>query len=352
MKLVKVKEGLQWRYQLYVRPYILLNESPVKALLRKYNNYLLRHSSKPFCYIYADATNIGDKVSFLGVKFLTGKKGIELFSSTAGLKTTVSQLKWLEKKRPQARIIIGGGGLLQECFVPFWTQLLKTSLSFTLFGIGANEIPGKRKIPPDDLLKQIAHRAISINVRDEWSRKLLDHGQETKISIGVCPSINYLTYKFPKQAYANEKYLLHIQHPVDVRMAGGDAERISSIVKLVAANLKLQYIETNHINQNLDLLAKFYKGARFVVSSRLHGCIFSYAFRKPFVAIVCDKKTDEFINTHIPNNPTASVNLTLNEITQKLIRAETLNNTSTDCGIQTKILNNVHAMNNVIQLYK
>ena len=40
--------------------------------------------------------------------------------------------------------------------------------------------------------------------------------------------------------------------------------------------------------------------AAVVVSSRLHGCVFSYALARPVIAIVCDRKMRGFIDTHAP----------------------------------------------------
>jgi polysaccharide pyruvyl transferase WcaK-like protein len=308
-------------------------------------------SDVPVCYIYADAGNVGDRVSAMGVRFLVSQPGIELFASRAGLGTTIGTLKWLQKNRAETRVLVGGGGLLQECFMPFWVALMDTELRFALFGVGANEIPGIRNLPPENMLRSLTRRAVAIHVRDEWTREILQSSQKKQVSLGVCPSINYLVSKFQRNHGGAGSYLLHVQHPVDVRMSGGDPERISAILKSLSADLNLCYDETSHIKDNLNGLARRYQRARFVVSSRLHGCIFSYAFGIPFVPILADKKTAAFVKTHIPENPVADVHLGKNEILEKVLYAEEQCNKTNDMTFTSVLSNNVASMQRILRSF-
>ena len=319
---MSIIEGLRWRYQLYLKPYLMLHEDISGAAHRLYRNNKLKHEIKPLCYIYADASNIGDKMSANGVSFLAGKPGVELFASTAGLKTTFKTIKWMEDHRPNTRIIIGGGGLLQECFIPFWSEFLKTELPFVLFGVGVNAMHGKREILPRTIMKQLAFKAHAIHVRDNWSQELLQFGQDNPVTVGVCPSVNYLVSKYRTAQIDSPGSLLHVQHSVDVRLAGGDPELHRKCIKELAHELDLVYEETDHIKENVLSLIKRYQRARIVVSSRLHGCIFSFALGIPFVPIVSDKKTDAFISTHIPDNPRISVSLNKYELFDKILQAK------------------------------
>ena len=327
---MSIIDGLSWRYQLYLKPHLMLHENISGAVHRLYRNNKLKHEVEPICYVFADASNIGDRVSASGVSFLVGRPGVELFSSAAGLKSTFRTIKWLEGHRPSTKIIIGGGGLLQECFAPFWSELLKTKLPFVLFGVGVNEMQDKRKITSREIMKQLAFRAHAIHVRDNWSQDLFQFGQSNPVTVGVCPSVNYLVSEFKTAQSASPGNLLHVLHPVDVRLAGGDPEAHRKCVKDLANDLDLTYDETNHIKEDIRVLARRYQRARIVVSSRLHGCIFSFAFGVPFVPIVSDKKTEVFVSTHIPDNPTLSVAFNKRELADKITQAESALKYSSD----------------------
>ncbi|MDA8413574.1 MAG: polysaccharide pyruvyl transferase family protein [Desulfobacteraceae bacterium] len=322
------------------------------AVVRKYNNYVLMRHDSPICYIYADAINIGDKTSSLGVNYLTGRRGVELFSSPAGLGATFRSLKWLEKNRPDTAIIVGGGGLLQGCFESFWKGLIATSLRFSLFGVGANEIQGKRSLPSDEVLRMIVDRASTLHVRDKWTRELLlYHGRGKEISVGVCPAVNYLVSRYGSTGGGGERnYLLHVQHPVDIRMAGGNYDLISRKLKKIAFDLHLHYDETDHIQEDLDSLVTRYRRARFVVTSRLHGCIFSYALNTPFVAMVTDTKTSAFIVTHVPGNPRIGVHSSKEEILRQISLCEGRHSDSQEKYFQAAIFSNEVAMRKALDV--
>lgn len=311
-------DAIRWRYDLYVKPHLLIHENLFAGILRYLRNRSLLSDDAPMCYLSADASNIGDRVSALGVQFLAGKQGIELFTSKVALATTFRILDWLGENRPGTKVVIGGGGLLQECFDPFWAGLLDRKIPFALFGVGANEMQG-RKVLRSQLLREIAFRAVSLHVRDSWTRELLEYGKPERVTVGVCPSVNYLNAKYGTGKEEPRKYLLHVQHPVDISMAGGDPERLRMVVKDTAAQLNLLYDETSHIKENQRSLVGRYLRARYVVSSRLHGCIFSYSLGIPFLPIVTDRKTLAFIDTHLHGIPVSDVNATEDELCQKIV---------------------------------
>jgi polysaccharide pyruvyl transferase WcaK-like protein len=343
-------DAVTWRYQLYVRPHLLIHENIVSAIIRKYNNKLYRKTTSPMCYISADATNVGDRASALGIQFLTGLPGVELFASKAALAGTFKALDWLEKNKPNTKIIVGGGGLLQECFVPFWSRLLNTNLQFSLFGVGANEMQGRR-LPPDELLKTIAIRAVAVHVRDTWTQELMQYDKQRQILVGLCPSVNYLESRYKIDLQNTKKYLLHVQHPVDIRMAGGDSQRITEVVKCLAKQLNLYYDETNHVREDLDKLAKRYLRARYVITSRLHGCIFCHALNIPFVPIVTDKKTSAFIETHLSENPIADIEISKDELYHKLMLLRKMDEISSMDKLNKALKSNVSAMMTIIKKY-
>ena len=68
-----------------------------------------------------------------------------------------------------------------------------------------------------------------------------------------------------------------------------------------ARELGLSYVEEDNMSANLGAVLRKYEEARLVVSSRLHGCIVSYAMGAPFVPLRCDEKIEAFLQAHCPS---------------------------------------------------
>ena len=83
-------------------------------------------------------------------------------------------------------------------------------------------------------------------------------------------------------------------------MAGGDLGRVRENLRAHARELGLAYVEEDNMSANLDAVLRKYESARLVLSSRLHGCIVSYAMGLPFVPLRCDEKIEAFLQTHCP----------------------------------------------------
>ncbi|NTU73476.1 polysaccharide pyruvyl transferase family protein [Candidatus Roizmanbacteria bacterium] len=320
-----IKSGIEWRYRKYFNSSLRYDRNILKAVSRRLHNIIESRSASVLSYISADSVNPGDRASALGVKFLANNSGVELYASKSALRETLRVLERLKKKGKCPKVVVGGGGLLQECFNPFWEELLHLSIPFVMFGIGANTLKAKRDLPSQSLLDGIASSAAAIHVRDRMTQQLLQRGQASNPTVGVCPSVNYIMNRFQNKYNFDKTHLLHVLHPSDILMSGGNQEQLSIIVKKAAKELGLQYDETFHSNESLDSLLKRYKRARFVVSSRLHGCIFSFAVKTPFVGVVCDKKVSAFIETHAPEAPTMDVNFTLDECIKNILHSETNN---------------------------
>lgn len=276
-----------------------MSDGVFNGLYRKVGNFFKLNSPDVICYVSADPTNIGDRVSALGVQHMFGVAGIETFASRAGLSATKKLFKRLVLSRKNVLIVVGGGGLLQKCFEPFWEILLETGLDFVLFGVGANELLPERTLPSEDVIDALGVNALGLHVRDAWTAELFT--SSSNLRIGVCPSVNYLYRKYGWFGCSVPKdLLLHVCHPTDIRMAGGNLNDIRSKVKKIAEARNLIYGEVNHIDEKLSTLISQYKKSKLIVSSRLHGCIFSYALGLPFIPISTDRKTEAFIATHMP----------------------------------------------------
>jgi hypothetical protein len=300
--------GLGWKARQLLTQYRPAYLDPVATVRRTIGNR--RALAAPsIAYIYAEPTNTGDYASYLGVRQLAGRSGAELFCSRWALPQT---FRLLERGRWSA-IIVGGGGLLQECFEPFWERLLaSTSAPLILFGIGVNELEGLRRGVRRDLLTAIATRADAIHARDRMTAAQLPGA-----TVGVCPSVNYLA-ALPRPAPADGDLLVHAVHSADFTAAGGSLPTVRERLQVAAREMGIEYRELDHNSGLTTGVIDAYRRARVVVSSRLHGCIFGYALGRPVLAITCDRKTQAFIDTHAPSmervTPTEAAQLTARDL--------------------------------------
>ena len=296
-------DGLRWRYRNYVEPHVIIHRNPAVFVGRYLRNSRARLSAAPIAYVCANPSNAGDYASQLGVRHLSALPGVEMFCDPAG---TPATLAWLRAgPRPGARwaaVFVGGGGVLQECFDPFWRGLVELDVPLVLYGVGANDAWPNRRATNGALLARIAGTSVAMHVRDEYTRRLLAEHTQTPITVGICPSVNYLADRATRLA-SKRTHLLHAVHDVDLRFAGIDPGRLRAQLRAVARDIGLIYDEVDHMSGVSRRLLERYSRAALVVSSRLHGAIFAYAMRKPCLAIDCDRKMGGFLDTHAPRTP-------------------------------------------------
>ena len=126
----KLVEPLRWRFELYFAEKFDLYGSLSFYLKQKFTRkkYL---KTAPVVYIYANKRNVGDYISHLGLKEIVGKDGPDLFCSPVWLKEFKAHIDYLKQYNPNVLLVIGGGGLLQPVFEPFWHVVLQSGLRFT-----------------------------------------------------------------------------------------------------------------------------------------------------------------------------------------------------------------------------
>lgn len=299
----KLVEGLRWRYRSYLEPHVIVHRNPAVYVRRCFRNSRARQSDAPVAYVCANPSNAGDYASQLGVRHLSALPGVEMFCDPAGTAVTLRGLR--AGPRPGvkwAAVFIGGGGVLQECFDPFWRGIADIDVPLVLFGVGANEAWPNRRATDAALLARIAGKAAAMHVRDEFTRRLLVEHTETPVTVGICPSVNYVADR-ATTLIAKPTHLLHAVHDVDLRFAGIDPDDLRERLRASAVEMGLKYDEVDHMSGVDRPLLRRYARAALVVSSRLHGAIFAYAMRKPCVAIECDQKMGGFLDTHAPRTP-------------------------------------------------
>ena len=124
-------------------------------------------------HIYANRSNIGDWLSARGIQKLLGDVKItECFCDEPFVAETMQMLAEASKND---LIIIGGGGLLMDYFIPFWKafSFVAERVPFCIWGIGYCDIKHEPSLPPGALIEQIVRKAHLCIVSDELSRSYL-----------------------------------------------------------------------------------------------------------------------------------------------------------------------------------
>lgn len=292
--LSRIKAGIEWRYRNKVEPLVDLYGN-----LNEYLRYKLQLKTKvlkfPIVYIFANRRNIGDYISFRGVKEIVGLEGGELYCSKSWQSYMPEYLSMCKARGIVAAI--GGGGLFQPAFENFWRQLLASEVEYVLIGVGINKMEG-RELLDSDLLSTVINNAKWAGVRDTYSVEELERISSANVHLGICPSVNFISKQFELSNQMKANTLLHVYHPSDIRMAGADLSKIVGNLRQFAHDSGMQYKESSNMGTDYTSAIRELSSASLVVSSRLHGCIMSFATRTKFIPLYCDIKTENFVKTH------------------------------------------------------
>ncbi len=244
-------------------------------------------------HVFANRSNIGDWLSAKGIqKLLAPLEITELLCDAPFVKETINQLARATEKD---LIIIGGGGLLMDYFVPFWEAFRPISerVPFCIWGIGCCDIKNESSLPPRGLIEEIVNKSKLCIVRDNLTRSFL---QNCHIPLPIpCPSINMVDPIMGKG-----KDVLHV---VNYSTAGVDAyEAMSSAAQRIAQSTKHVYRETNNLiskGSEIDLakVIGLYKRSDIVLSSALHGCIIGVAMGLKVLSVSGDRKIEGFMES-------------------------------------------------------
>ncbi len=242
-------------------------------------------------HIYANQSNIGDWLSAKGIQKLLGDREItECFCDEPFVGETMEVLKNATK---DDLIVIGGGGLLMDYFIPFWQafQSIAERIPFVIWGIGYCDIKHELSLPPNKLIEQIVNKARLCIVRDELSRSYLPYASLPDPI--PCPSLNIVT-----MVIELGKDILHAVNYTTV--TPGAYEIMCDITKGYAQENDITYRETNNLvskggEAEMENILSIYRQSKIVVSSALHGCIIAVAMGLKVIAVSGDRKIDEFM---------------------------------------------------------
>lgn len=246
-------------------------------------------------YIYANRKNSGDFLSAKGVKLAVGVEAPEHV-----IEKNLPNLKTILEANQDIKLIIGGGGLLKDSFEEFWRIVLLSGTRYVCFGIGICDIKGQNSFLTDDILRKVIANAQMVWVRDSRTSALIENKYGLTVQRILCPSVFYIHRKYAatdkkKTVHGDKPRLLYTHHRKLVRTAKKGDDFIRNMVRQICKTNGFVFSEVDNICRNPARLLKQYANADIIINTRLHGCIFSYALDKPFVAISADTKIDSFV---------------------------------------------------------
>ncbi len=242
-------------------------------------------------HVFANRSNIGDWLSAKGIQKLLAPADItECLCDVPYIEET---MEILSKATAQDLIVIGGGGLLMDYFVPFWKafQPIAQRVPFCIWGVGYCDLKLEPSLPTGRLIEAIVNQSKLCYVRDELSRSHLPHCQLPEPV--PCPSINVI-----QPAPTPGKDLLHV---VNYSTAGaGTYDQMCLAAQQFVADKGIAYRETNNRvkKDNVDEMSRVlahYANSDIVLSSALHGCIIAVAMGKKVLAVSGDRKIEAFM---------------------------------------------------------
>jgi polysaccharide pyruvyl transferase WcaK-like protein len=244
-------------------------------------------------HIYANRSNIGDWLSAKGIqKLLSPQEITECLCDRPFIKETMDVLS---KATEKDLIVIGGGGLLMDYFVPFWEAFKPVAerIPFCIWGIGCCDLKNEASLPPQKLIEDIVNKSKLCVVRDNLTRTFLEN---CEIAAPVqCPSVNVIDPFLEKGK--------DIVHVANYTTAGADTyEAMRAAAMTFAENRGLVYRETNNriekdSEKEMAHVLLRYEKSDMVLSSALHGCIIGAAMGLKVLAVSGDRKIDGFMET-------------------------------------------------------
>jgi polysaccharide pyruvyl transferase WcaK-like protein len=244
-------------------------------------------------HVFANRSNVGDWLSARGIQSLLAPLTFhELLCDEPFVAQT---LETLSQATARDLILIGGGGLFMDYFVPFWRGFLKVvqGVPFCLWGVGYCDMKLEPTRPPLDLLEEVVQRSRLCVVRDELTRQHLS-GCALPAAV-ACPTI----VAVPTAAERAGHRLLHVDHYDNVGI-----EIYELMVRMgqeFAQRTGRSYRQTNNLipagnAAALQRTLDFYASADLVLTSRLHGCIIALAAGRRVLVVSADHKVESFMD--------------------------------------------------------
>jgi Polysaccharide pyruvyl transferase len=272
-----------------------------------------RKSHSPVIQFYSSVDNVGNYTPVLGIH--------KMLSHTADTWCIHDKNIDFDFINTNYKcVIIGGAGLLHECFEPFWANFLETcKLPTIIWGVGVC-LPDSTGVRVDlkdstantgvdrKLIADIAKRCDLINVRDDLTA---DYYHLNNANISACPTIAYLEdFTIEK----NSQTVLYSSH--EELVSESDKQEIKATIAQTITKFKYtDNIQRTFLGLN-DIISNYYCKSKLVITSRLHGAIFAYGLGIPYIAFARDAKMRAFCSMY-GNGLSVQNTLELKEIIKK-----------------------------------
>ena len=245
-------------------------------------------------HVYANRSNAGDWLSARGIQKLLGRS--DVVEHLCDEPFVPATLQALAAAGPRDVVVIGGGGLLMDYFMPFWSgfRAMAERVPFCIWGVGVCDSKQTASLPSPALLREMVALSRLCVVRDELTRDFL--GRERVPEPVGCPAAAAVeTASSPGGAV-----MLHVDHFSNV--GPENFERMEAMAADFARRTGRRHRKTNNIIPRnnavaLQAVLDLYADADVVLTSRLHGCIISAAMGRPFLAVSGDRKVDSFMES-------------------------------------------------------
>ncbi|HYC48358.1 MAG TPA: polysaccharide pyruvyl transferase family protein [Burkholderiales bacterium] len=238
-------------------------------------------------HVFANRTNIGDLLAARGIQRLLAPLPIvEHLCDTPFVPETLAALAKLDQSD---LVVIGGGGLFMDYFMPFWSGFagLAPRLRYCLWGVGYCDLKREHSRPETGLIRRIAAASALNALRDALTMRITGVDGEPVPCSSVC-------------AVAEEPPGRGVLHVDNYTTAGADVfDSMQTACERYAALTERPLRRTNNrIRDSAEALEDTlsrYRAADVVVSSALHGCVIALAMGRRTVAVSGDWKIESFM---------------------------------------------------------
>lgn len=242
----------------------------------------------PIIQFYSSTDNIGNYLPVLGIQKMLGFE-TDLWS----MHDKEIDFEFINNNYKGA--IIGGAGLLNSHFEPFWKKLDdQCNLPMIMWGLGiclpyskGDNAAGVNK----KVVQSIASKCDLINVRDLLTAS---YYELFTADISPCPTVAYLEdFKLYKKS---SDLVLFSSH--EVSLGKDKTKKITEKLKNHIPNLTvIDNIQRPSFGLE-DYIIQLYCNCSLLITSRLHGAIIAYGLDVPCIMLPGDHKLDSFYKTY------------------------------------------------------
>lgn len=241
-------------------------------------------------HLFANKSNVGDWLSARGIQRLLGVPVVEHLCDEPFVTETLAALR---QATDSDLIVIGGGGLFMDYFIPFWEGFreIAPQVPFCLWGVGYCHMKREDSRPPAALLQDLVSRSRLCVVRDELTRQYLS-ACNLPPAIG-CPTMNVI------EAQPGGFGVLHVDAFDNVGEANYEA--MEAFGQAFARETGRPFHSINNLipAESEKALARVmgrYGEADLILAGRLHGCIIGLAMGRKVLAVSGDHKVESFMS--------------------------------------------------------